>query len=142
MVPFNDLLTYLDGCNTAIYPLGSTEAAKVKVYYMTKYIVKDQGAFKKLISIAATAYNLTVDHPNIHVDKYTGTNREPMDVIANDSNGVPSNDNSTQNARGPQTLPSLDVEYNSVKRFGNTLLNSLRTTYERSSQESASKILG
>ena len=129
VVPFNDLLTYLDGSNTAIYPLGSTEAAKVKVYYMTKYIIKDQGAFKKLLSIASTAYNLTIDHPNTHVD----TCKDPISNNEVVLDGL--SDKET-------AVPSINVEYNSIKRFGNTLLNTMRTTYERSSQESASKILG
>ena len=131
VVPFNDLLTYLDGSNTAIYPLGSTEAAKVKVYYMTKYIIKDQGAFKKLLSIASTAYNLTIDHPNTHVDTCTHSNTASSNEIGLD-----------ELCNTVSTLLPTNLEYNSIKCYGNTLLNTMRSTYERSSQESASKILG
>ena len=130
VVPYNDLLTYLDGCNTAIYPLGSSEAAKVKTFYMTKYVVKEQGAFKKLLSVAKTAHNLTTDHPNIFFgDDNESANNPPLNNGMFDST-TPGNISSvgadTTSQRIPCSLTS--EEYNSVKRFGNTLLNSLRST--------------
>ena len=168
VVPFNDLLTYLDGCNTAIYPLGSTEAAKVKVYYMTKYLIKDQGAFKKLLSIATTAYNLTIDHPNIYVEaKQSGTvldnnvqnnsinetdensnievniaEQERQAQLGDGRSSLTIDDSRDSGAGSPTSSSTSQTEYNSVKRFGNTLLNTMRSTYERSSQETASKLLG
>ena len=157
VVPFNDLLTYLDGCNTAIYPLGSTEAAKVKVYYMTKYIVKDQGAFKKLLSVASTAYKLTKDFPNMFVEQKKNEEEHSSNCERiNDVNSDLSSPTISVSTIG-ESLPTSNItpgeslsigsnltqtEYKSIKRFGNTLLNTMRSTYERSSQESASKILG
>jgi len=183
VVPYNDLLTYADGCNTAIYHLGSTEAAKVKAYYMTKYLIKDQGAFKKLLSIGSTAYHLTMDHPNVYVSGRSESNavaldeKEVVDMenissqaaetsctilsepthstsisssrftssITNQTSMtamIVENDPQSSNSSIPASGNLSDKEYKSIKRFGNTLLNSLRSTYERSAQESASKLLG
>jgi hypothetical protein len=133
VVSYNDVLTATQGCNTAIYPLGSEEEAKVSIFYQSKYVVKDVIPHKKLISIALTAHRVTTDHPNIHVSNDNSD-------AAIKSSGIDAMDlESIPNSISSVEVPNINLL--AAKRFGNVLLNSLRGTAERSLQETASKEL-
>ena len=57
---YNDVITALRGCNTAIYVISSGVAAMVAMFYLLEYITKNPGQRESSLSIALAAHEKTL----------------------------------------------------------------------------------
>ena len=71
VVPFNDVITTVLGCNTSIQFLGNQEQSKNTLFYLVPYLTKDNVSLSNCISVIKKAYDDVTTRPSKAAD--TGT---------------------------------------------------------------------
>ena len=71
VVPFNDVITTVLGCNTSIQFLGNQEQSKNTLFYLAPYLTKDNVSLSNCISVIKKSYDDVTTNPSKAVD--TGT---------------------------------------------------------------------
>ena len=90
VVDINDAITACLGANTAMYLLGGAEQAKAALFYLLKYMTKDNAALSSCLSVIRDSCQYVRDHPSIAED--TGTivrgGKHFLQRILNSLNGL------------------------------------------------------
>ncbi len=68
LVPFNDVLTAVLGCNTAPLMVGGNASAQSSMYYMVKYMSKESTELRASLSVMAEAYKHIQTYPSVAPD--------------------------------------------------------------------------
>ena len=71
VVPFNDVITTVLGCNTSIQFLGNQEQSKNSLFYLVPYLTKDNVSLSNCISIIKKSYDDVTNRPSIAKDSGT-----------------------------------------------------------------------
>ena len=71
VVPFNDVITTVLGCNTSVQFLGNQEQSKNSLYYLVPYLTKDNVSLSNCIPVIKKAYEDVVARPSVAEDSGT-----------------------------------------------------------------------
>ena len=88
IVSYNIGLTNALGCNTAIYLLGTVEQAKSILFYLIKYISKDDVAIRTALSAADIALKHSLDYPTIVGDTAVERSKTFVNMFLNQITGA------------------------------------------------------
>ena len=71
IVPFNDVITALLGCNSSVQFLGNSEQSKNTIFYLVPYLTKDNVSLSNCIPIIEQAYKHVIDKGSVASDQGT-----------------------------------------------------------------------